>query len=226
MKKSLSSSNSGCFNKLQEKFQFLFEGELIDEICNHGILKTCKKGSTLIEIGQVVTHMPVIINGVIKVMKEDENDNELLLYYLEVGDTCAATLNCCTRHTRSNIKAIAESNAEIIFIPVEKIEDWMVKYHSWRNYILESYNFRISELLDAVDNLAFNNMEERLYRHLRDKVMISKDAKLKITHQEIAVDLNSSRVVISRLMKKLENEGQIIQHRNYVEVREFMKEKH
>jgi CRP/FNR family transcriptional regulator len=80
----------------------------------------------------------------------------------------------------------------------------------------------MNEMLDAIDNLAFNNMEERLYKYLRDKVMVTKASKLHITHFEIANDLHSSRVVISRLIKKLENEGLVTQHRNYVEVKEFM----
>ena len=98
----------------------------------------------------------------------------------------------------------------------------MVKYKSWRGFVLDSYNIRMNEMLDAIDNLAFNNMEERLYKYLRDKVMVTKVSKLHTTHFEIANDLHSSRVVISRLMKKLENEGLVIQHRNYVEVKEFM----
>ena len=98
----------------------------------------------------------------------------------------------------------------------------MVKYKSWRGFVLDSYNIRMNEMLDAIDNLAFNNMEERLYKYLREKVMITKESKIHITHFQIANELNSSRVVISRLMKKLENEGLVIQHRNYVEVKEFM----
>lgn len=214
--------NIECYNKLHEKFQFLFEPELINEICKSGAVKIYKEGSTLMEIGQTLTHMPLVISGSVKVMKEDKEGNELLLYYLELGDTCAVTLSCCTKPSKSNIKAIAESNAEILFIPIEKMEDWMVKYHSWRGFVLDSYNVRLNEMLDAIDNLAFNNMEERLYKFLRDKVMVTKESKLHITHFQIANELHSSRVVISRLMKKLENEGLVIQHRNYVEVKEFM----
>lgn len=214
--------NIPCYNKLYEKFQFLFEPELINEICKTGMIKTYKEGSILMEIGQTLSHMPLVITGSVKVMKEDKEGNELLLYYLELGDTCAVTLSCCTKPSKSSIKAIAESDAEILFIPVEKMEEWMVKFKSWRGFVLDSYNVRLNEMLDAIDNLAFNNMEERLYKFLRDKVMVTKESKLHITHFQIANELHSSRVVISRLMKKLENEGLVIQHRNYVEVKEFM----
>ena len=211
-----------CYNKLHEKFQFLFEPELINEICTCSNVKTYKEGTTLMDIGQKLTHMPLVISGSVKVLKEDKEGNELLLYYLELGDTCAVTLSCCTKPTKSAIKAVTESDAELLFIPVEKMEEWMVKYKSWRNFVLDSYNFRLNEMLEAIDNLAFNNMEDRLYKYLRDKVMVTKISKLHTTHFEIANDLHSSRVVISRLMKKLENEGLVIQHRNYVEDTEFM----
>lgn len=214
--------NIKCFNNLHEKFQFLFEPEFINEICKTGMVKTFKEGSILIDIGQVLTHMPLVISGSVKVMKEDKEGNELLLYYLELGDTCAVTLNCCTKPSKSTIKAITESDTEILFIPIEKMEEWMIKFKSWRAFVLESYNIRMNEMLEAIDNLAFNNMEERLYKYLRDKVMITKISKLHVTHYQIANDLHSSRVVISRLMKKLENEGLILQHRNYVEVKEFV----
>ena len=214
--------SSECIRKLSDKFQFLFEPGQISDMCRTGIIRKFKEGTTIMDIGQILTHMPLVINGSLKIMKEDKEGNELLLYYLELGDTCAVTLSCCTKPTKSTIKAVTESDAEILFIPVEKMEDWMVKYKSWRGFVLDSYNIRMNEMLDAIDNLAFNNMEERLYKFLRDKVMVTKDAKLHITHFQIANELHSSRVVISRIMKKLENEGLVIQHRNYVEVKEFM----
>lgn len=214
--------NKECFQKLQQHFQFLFEEALIQEMCSVGMIKSYPEDAVLMEIGQVLTHMPIVLTGSLKVMKEDKEGNELLLYYLELGDTCAVTMSCCTKPSKSGIKAVTESKSEIIFIPVEKMEEWMVKYKSWRGFVLDSYNVRLNEMLDAIDNLAFNNMEDRLIKYLRDKVYVTKDSKLHITHFQIANDLHSSRVVVSRIMKKLENQGIIIQHRNYVEVKEFM----
>lgn len=214
--------NKECFQKLQQHFQFLFEEALIQEMCSVGMIKSYPEDAVLMEIGQVLTHMPIVLTGSLKVMKEDKEGNELLLYYLELGDTCAVTMSCCTKPSKSGIKAVTESKSEIIFIPVEKMEEWMVKYKSWRGFVLDSYNVRLNEMLDAIDNLAFNNMEDRLIKYLRDKVYVTKESKLHITHFQIANDLHSSRVVISRIMKKLENQGVIIQHRNYVEIKEFM----
>lgn len=214
--------NISCYNKLYEKFQFLFEQELINEICMCGQVRTFKEGTLILDIGQLLSQMPLVISGSVKIMKEDKEGNELLLYYLELGDTCAVTLSCCTKPTKSTIKAISETDVELLFIPIEKMEEWMIKYKSWRSFVMDSYNYRLQEMLDAIDNLVFHNMDERLYKYLRDKVMVTKSSKLHTTHFQIANDLHSSRVVISRVMKKLENEGLIIQHRNYVEVKEFM----
>jgi CRP/FNR family transcriptional regulator, anaerobic regulatory protein len=222
MSSEFKANKNGCLQKLNQHFQFLFEEALIQEMCSVGIIKNYPDDTILMEIGQVLTHMPIVLSGSLKIMKEDKEGNELLLYYLELGDTCAVTLSCCTKPSKSGIKAVTESNSEIIFIPVEKMEEWMVKYKSWRGFVLDSYNVRLNEMLDAIDNLAFNNMEDRLIKYLRDKVYVTKDSKLHITHFQIANDLHSSRVVVSRIMKKLENQGIIIQHRNYVEVKEFM----
>ncbi|MEM6725535.1 MAG: Crp/Fnr family transcriptional regulator [Bacteroidota bacterium] len=207
-----------CYDKLFERFQYLFEPELINEICESGQLRNFKADDQLMDIGQGITHMPLVISGSLKIMTEDQEGNELLLYFLELGDTCAVTLNCCTRSTKSTVRAIAETAAEVLFVPVEKMEEWMIKYQKWRAFVLESYNTRLNEMLGAIDNLAFHNMEERLIRYLKEKAWANKTDTLAITHYQIAGDLNSSRVVISRLMKKLEKDGQLIQHRNKVEL--------
>jgi CRP/FNR family transcriptional regulator len=210
-----------CYDRLYERFQYLFEESLIAEMCRYGELRRIPEDTLLMEIGQEITHMPLIVSGTIKVMTEDDKGDELLLYYLELGDTCAMTLNCCSSSAKSAVAAITEEPCEVLFIPVGKMEEWMVTYTSWRNFVLESYNSRLMEMLEAIDNLAFHNMEERLSKYLRDKAMVTHNGDLKTTHFQIASDLHSSRVVISRLMKKLEKEGVIRQHRNRVEVLEF-----
>lgn len=207
-----------CYNRLKERFEFLFEPELINEICRNGQLKSFEDHTTLMEIGQTITHMPLIISGSVKILTEDKDGSELLLYYLELGDTCAVTMNCCTSKARSTIKGITEGATEILFISVELMDLWMQKYSTWRAFVLDSYNTRLTEMLSAIDNLAFHNMEERLSKYLVDKAYVLKSSDIPITHHEIANDLHSSRVVISRLMKKLDLAGKIIQHRNRVEL--------
>jgi CRP/FNR family transcriptional regulator len=156
-------------------------------------------------------------------MTEDDDGDELLLYYLEIGDTCAATLTCGTRKTKSTIRAITESEVEVVYVPFNMMENWMIKYRSWRAYVLDSYNSRLNEMVKAIDTLVFSSMEVRLRKYLRDKAWVIKSEILPISHLDIARDLHSSRVVISRLMKKLEKQGLIKQGRNKIEYLEFSK---
>ncbi|MBK8701130.1 MAG: Crp/Fnr family transcriptional regulator [Saprospiraceae bacterium] len=213
----LTSTPPQCYDILKEKFQYLLEDELIREICQSGKLNRFRPDMVIMDIGEKIDAMPIIVSGSIKVMTEDEDGNELLLYYLELGDTCAMTLTCCSKASKSSVRAIADDYAEILFVPVEKLDEWMVKYKSWRNFILDNYNMRLNEMLSAIDNLAFHNMEERLFLYLQEKAAITRSKDIKISHYQIANDLNSSRVVISRLMKKLEDDGKVKQGRNMVE---------
>lgn len=213
--------NDTCYDQLQQRFEFLFEDELIQELCQSGKLKSYQAEEEIMDIGTLITHMPLVISGSIKIMTEDKEGDELLLYYLEPGDTCAVTLNCCTKKTKSTIRGITETETEVLFIPVEKMETWMVKYVSWRSYVLESYNSRLNEMLAAIDNLVFQSMEERLQKYLYDKAWVMKSAILNLSHQDIANDLHSSRVVVSRLMKKLEKNNIIRQMRNKIVVVEL-----
>ncbi len=214
----MSQEDLNTYSLLKERFEFLFEPELLKEISLSSKLMHFEADNTIMDFGQMITHMPLVLSGSIRVMREDDEGHELLLYYLEVGDTCAVTLTCCSRKSKSKIRAITESQVDLLFIPVEKMEEWMVAYSSWRNFVLESYNIRLDELLTAIDNLAFNNMNQRLILYLKEKVWVTKNAALRITHQQIANDLNSSRVVISRLMKKLEHQGLVKQRRNEIQV--------
>ena len=211
----------GCFTKLKERFEYLFEPELINEICKEGQLRRFDADEIIMDIGDKITHMPLVISGSIKIMTEDDKGDELLLYYLELGDTCAVTLNCCTRASKSAIRAITEEPCEMLYVPVDKMEEWMVRYKSWRAFVLDSYNNRFTEMLQAIDTIVFHKMEDRLIKYLRDKAWINKSSIIHTNHYKIANDLHSTRVVVSRLMKKLEKEGIIKQKRNMVEFMEF-----
>lgn len=206
---------------LQEAYGFIFEDELINEINQVGIFKSFKKDDTIIEIGDYLKSMPLLISGAIKVLREDNNGDELVLYFLERGDTCAMTLTCCIGNAQSEIRAIAESDTELLMIPVHKMEEWTAKYFSWRQFVFESYQNRLTEMLDTLDTIAFMKMDERVMKYLRDKAKINRDTKLRVTHQQIAYDMHTSRVVISRILKKLELEDKIKLHRNALEILEL-----
>jgi CRP/FNR family transcriptional regulator, anaerobic regulatory protein len=203
---------------LKTTYGFIFEDNLIDEIVEVSLLRDFTEGDVLIDFGDYIKKMPLLIEGAIKILREDFDEGELLLYFIEKGDTCAMTMACCMGETKSEIRAVAETNGKVIMIPVHKMEEWLGKYKSWRNYVFNSYNNRLKEMLNAIDNLAFMNMDERLMNYLIDKSKINHSKEIHTTHQEIAYDLHTSRVVISRLLKALEKGGKIRLHRASIEL--------
>lgn len=206
---------------LDQAYSYIFEEALLDEIEKVAIYKEFKADDYLIEIGDYIKTMPLLLTGAIKILREDENGDELLLYFLERGDTCAMTLTCCMGQSKSRIRAIAETDGAMLMIPVEKMEEWLTKYKTWRNFVFDSYNVRLNEMLEAIDTLAFMNLDERLYKYLTDKAKVIGDTEIKNTHQEIAYEMHTSRVVISRLLKALELQGKIKLHRNKIEILQF-----
>ncbi|MBB3124832.1 CRP/FNR family transcriptional regulator [Mesoflavibacter sabulilitoris] len=204
--------------ELKQHYGYLFEDELLQEINNVGTYRDIPEGLKLIEIGDYIKSMPLLISGAIKILREDKEGDELILYFIEQGDTCAMTLSCCLGDSKSEIRAIAETDARLIMVPVQKMEEWLGKYKSWRNFVLQSYQNRMTELLEAIDTIAFLKMDERLFKYLKDKAMVNHNDVIHVTHQEIASDLHTSRVVISRLLKALEINGRIELHRNNIKV--------
>lgn len=204
--------------ELNSNYGHFFEKELLEEISKDSITKEVLEGDILIKPGSYIKSMPLIINGAIKILREDQEGDELLLYFLEKGDTCAMTLSCCMGHHKSEIKAIAEMDSTLIMIPIKKMEEWTAKYSSWRSFVFESYHKRLMEAIETIDNIAFLNMDERLLKYLKDKIKVNSDTIVHNTHQEIAYDLHTSRVVISRLLKKLEVDGRIELNRNSIKV--------
>ena len=205
-------------DNLQKYYGYLFEDELINEISSLGIFKKVPEGYMLMDIGQQIKSMPLLLSGAIKVLREDENGDELILYFIEQGDTCAMTITCCMGTTKSEIRAVAETDTELIMIPVEKMSEWMSKYKSWQNFILQSYHERMMEMLETIDNIAFLKMDKRLLKYLKDKAKVNRNEIVNTTHQDIANDLHTSRVVISRLLKALENDEKIELQRNYIKI--------
>ena len=203
-------------HELKENFGHLFEDALLNEINQVGTYKDVSEGFKMMEIGDYVRSMPLLISGAIKILREDNDGDELLLYFLEKGDTCAMTLTCCIGQTKSEIRAIAETDATLIMIPIQKMEEWAGKYKSWRKFVFESYHNRLNEMFSIIDSIAFLKMDERLLKYLKEKSRISRNLTIHNTHQEIAYELHTSRVVISRLLKKLENLGKIKLHRNHI----------
>jgi len=195
-----------------------FEKSLIEEIATTGRLKKVAQGTTVIKPGSNTSEIPLVLKGTLKVMRQDKDGREIFLYYLEGGETCAMSITCCMENKKSEFSAVAEEDSILWMIPMHSLNSWVGKYPEFRKFIFKSYQSRFDELLTAIDSVAFMKMDERLYKYLLDKKQASGSFEINKTHQQIARELNTSRVVISRLLKQLENEGKIEQHRNKIEV--------
>lgn len=206
---------------LKFNYGYLFEEDLLQEISTIGVYKEFAANTTIIDTNSYIISIPLLLNGAIKILREDENGDELVLYYLEKGDTCAVTLSCCMGQTKSKIRAVSETDVKLLMIPKEKMSDWLSKYKSWQEFILQSYHSRLQEFIEAVDTIAFLNMDQRLLKYLRDKAFVNHNDTINVTHQQIANDLHTSRVVISRLLKSLEKQSKIKLQRNLITVLEL-----
>lgn len=203
-------------SRLEERFKYIFEPKLLEEIDKNGMYATFEKGDILVDIGDNMTHIPLILKGLVKVLREDQKEDELLLYFLEEGSTCAISFVNCINLSKSMFRALVEDDTECVMVPVSILEDWMVKYRSWREFIIDSYHNRMLEMAETIKSLAFLKLDDRLVQYLSNQVKIKNSTHLTITHQEIANDLHTSRVVISRLLKTLENDGKIALGRNKI----------
>ncbi|MCK5369049.1 MAG: Crp/Fnr family transcriptional regulator [Cyclobacteriaceae bacterium] len=199
-----------------DNFSFFFEEDLKKELTRVSKIYKVAAGEIIMDIGQSIDQIPLVLKGSLKISREDEEGNEILLYYLEPGHSCATSLTSCYSGQRSTIRAIAEDDSEYLAIPAQYSDEWIIKYTSWKNFVMNTYSERFEELLKTIDQLAFKKMDERLSKYLHDKADLHDNSVIHISHQEIAYDLNTSREVISRLLKQLENMGAIKLGRNRI----------
>lgn len=202
-----------------KKLYPLFEKELLDEILNAGEQRHFAPNEVLMRKGQFIRSTLLILSGNIKVYREDDEGNEFLMYYLRPGEACALSLVCAAKHEASPILAKTDTDTEAILIPVDLMTEWMAKYKSWYQFVIETYRSRFEELLSTIDSVAFRSMDERLEFYLRRAEEVSGKNILDVSHQQIAQELNSSREVISRLLKKMEQRGMIQLRRNAIEIK-------
>lgn len=195
-----------------------FSKDLLEAIDQAGVIQEFKAGATLIRTGQYIKSTLLVAHGKLKVYREDDEGNEFFMYYLLPGQACAISLICATRSKQSQIMAKAIEDSEVIMIPLSLMDSWMAKYKNWYEFVISTYRNRFEEILEVVDNIAFRAMDERLEFHLNRMRETTGSADLKLSHQEIASDLNTSREVISRLLKKMEQRGLVKLHRNHIEL--------
>ncbi|MEO6233482.1 MAG: Crp/Fnr family transcriptional regulator [Ferruginibacter sp.] len=199
-------------------FDSIFEPELIKEMRQFGDIKNFNEGDVIMDYGKYIRMMPIIIKGTIKVLRMDENGKEILLYYLSSNESCSMAYSCCVEAKKSEVKAIAEEYVELLAIPHIKLDEWLCKYPGWKNYIMRSFNERFLELLKSIESIAFHKLDERLIAYLKEKKRLSGSNVIKSSHYVIADELATSRVVISRLLKQLENDGKILLYRNEIKL--------
>ncbi|HPR60401.1 MAG TPA: Crp/Fnr family transcriptional regulator [Prolixibacteraceae bacterium] len=206
---------------LRKRFPF-FEPSLIEEISNEGEWITFEEGDELMSEGKYIKSFPIVLEGLIKVCRKDSEGREVLLYYLNPGQVCAMALTCCMGRMQSNIAAFAEEDTEVIRIPVDCLDRWMVKYTTWKEFVMYAYRSRFDELLSTIDNIAFKRMDERLITFFNERYKVTGKTVFKGTHQEIANALTTSREVISRLLKQMEKEGMVAISRNQIDFAELV----
>jgi len=201
-----------------EKWKYIFEPLLLEEMKKYGQQKKIKTGEKIIEAGQEVRIIPLVVSGSIKISRQDETGKELLLYYVHANESCAMTFTCCMQIEPSEITAIAEDDVEILALPLDKMDQWMTKFPSWKAFVMNTIRSRFNELLKTIDQIAFQHMDERLISYLREKVKATNSSLVNLSHEQIAQDLATSREVVSRLLKNLENEQKVVLYRKQIKV--------
>jgi CRP/FNR family transcriptional regulator len=196
----------------------IFEPGLLKEMQQFGIIQHFNEGDLIMDYGKYIRMMPIILNGTIKVYRLDEEGHEILLYYLSSSESCSMAYSCCIEAKKSEVKAIAEDDVVLVAIPHIKLDEWLCKYASWKNYIMRSFNERFIELLKSIESIAFHKLDDRLIEYLKEKQRITGSSVIRASHSLIAEELATSRVVISRLLKQLENSKKIILYRNEIKL--------
>lgn len=197
-----------------------FEPELRQEILAMAAVREVDAGEILIRPGQEMTSTLLLLDGRIKVYREDEEGNEFLLYYLEAGSACAMSIMCAINEEAGLVLAVAETESTLLAIPLEAVGRWMGEYQSWNRFVVNTYLSRFEDLLSVVDGIAFKSMDERLVFYLK-RMVDGHGQELRISHQDIARDLNSAREVVSRLLKRLERQGVVELGRNSIVVKDM-----
>jgi CRP/FNR family transcriptional regulator len=201
-----------------EQFKLLFEPELVKAIEKHAKLVTVKAGEVILDIGQTVRTMPIILSGTVKVSRIDDDGKELLLYYVNPNESCAMTFTCCMQQYPSEVKAVAEEDVQMLTIPINFMDEWLVKFPTWKSFVMKTIRNRFHEMLNVIDQIAFQKLDERLVNYLKEKSKVTGSTLINLSHEQIASELATTRVVISRLLKVLENDKKLLLYRNQIKL--------
>ena len=195
-----------------------FSNALIDDINSNAIDQSFVTGDVIMRTGQYIKNTVLVLRGSIKIYREDEDGGEFFMYYLQPGQACAISMICATKNEQSQIMAKVVEDVELVMVPLPLMDKWMMQHRSWYEFVIDTYRSRFEEVLEVVNSIAFRAMDERLEFYLKRHREACGCVDLKLSHQEIATELNTSREVISRLLKKLEQRGALKLHRNHIEL--------
>jgi CRP/FNR family transcriptional regulator len=195
-----------------------FSSLLVDDIEKNAVIQEFKAGDVIMRTGQYIRNTVLVLSGKIKIYREDDDGGEFFMYYLQPGQACAISMICATKNEQSQIMAKVVEDVELVMVPLSLMDKWMMQHRSWYEFVIDTYRSRFEEVLEVVDSIAFRAMDERLEFYLKRHKEACGCFDLKLSHQEIATELNTSREVISRLLKKLEQRGALKLHRNHIEL--------
>jgi CRP/FNR family transcriptional regulator len=201
---------------LNSIFRNTFERDLINQLQEKASIVEVPAGTTILKVGDVIRVVPIVLSGLIKVVRQDDDGHELLLYYVNSAESCAMTVTGYMQRSPSEIMAIAEDTVQLMVVPVDVADDLYAQYAGWKSFVMKTIRDRFRELLVTIDQIAFQKLDERLVNYLRDRSRATGSPLLNVSHEQIAMDLATSRVVISRLLKKLEQEKKVNLYRNQI----------
>ena len=205
-------------DRLRRVFPDIYEPEARRALVAQGRQMELGAGEVFLDIGGYIRDVPLVLSGLLKLERMDDEGNELLLYYLRPGETCAMSLTCCTSEARSTIRVTAEEDSELLAIPARIMDRLTEEHRSWKHFVMLTYQRRFDELLRTIDGVAFQNLDSRIVELLKNRARNTGSRVLSVTHQELAEQLNSSREVVSRLLKRMEREGALKLGRQRIEL--------
>ncbi|KIC64261.1 Crp/Fnr family transcriptional regulator [Chryseobacterium taiwanense] len=198
--------------------EFNSSPELVEKLYQYGIVKTYQEGDIILDENSSIRSIPIVMRGMMKVIRTEEDGREILLYYIKAGESCIMSFLGGMHNEKSIVKAEVEEDTEILFLPVDKVSLFIKEYPEWLDYIFRLYHKRFEELLDIINAIAFKKVDERLLNLLQKKSELSNSSTIIITHEQLANELGTARVVVSRLLKQLEEEGKLKLGRNKIQL--------
>ncbi len=204
--------------EIRTVYESIFESGLLSEIEQKSMTFSASAGQGLIKTNQTIQVVPLMLSGILRVSRENEDGQELVLYYVRPGEGCAMTFSCGMMSQPSQVKGTAQEDLTMLCVPVPVMEEWMVKYPSWKKFVMGTIVNEYMDIIRSVDEVTFKKMDERLVNFLKTKSKLTGSTLINLSHQQIADELGTNRVVISRLLKKLEIEKRLLLFRNQIKL--------